>query len=88
MVAVGSHRGALAFVVFEIIRLVVGQPSSGCSDTFDNELVTKLVAENIGGGSVQLEDGPEGYRFQVVCLAAGTLAREARHFSTPVSLVD
>ncbi|KAL5493344.1 hypothetical protein EMCRGX_G014512 [Ephydatia muelleri] len=86
MVAVGSRRGALAFIVFEIIKLVVGQSSSGCGDTFDDELVINLVAANVGGGSIRLEDGPEGYRFRAVCLAAGTLAREGRYY-THASLV-
>ena len=68
-----------------MVVVVAGQ-SLGCSDTFSDELVTKLVAENFGAGTlaVRLENEPNGYRFQVVCLAGP--AGETRHY-THASLV-
>lgn len=83
----GSRIGALTFIVLETLRLVVGWPFLGCGGTFDSELVTKLVAENIGVASsaVRLEEGPEGYRFQVVCLARAALqASNYTHVSLAV----
>lgn len=76
-------RSALAFLAFLSIRLVVCQ-TLGCSDAFGDELVTKLVAENVGV-AVRLENGPDGYRFHVVCLAGA--AGKARHYTHASLLV-